>query len=108
MVVCTQEKEHQAVPHSCASVVENALQAAKVILSTLVPTLGNVLMVVASVGRLFVMGEPFVNMNEFTQVSVLMPAHFVLERLTRRWCCVNMSAGYMQLGIQMAVSCVAM
>jgi hypothetical protein len=85
MVVCIQVEDQQAVPHFCVSTVESPSQAGKVILFTLVLTLGNVLMVVASVGRPFVMGEPFANTNEFTQVSALMSAHFVPEHLTRRW-----------------------
>lgn len=107
MVVGMQLKEH-VVAHSCASTVEKALQAARVILFTIVFTLGNVLMVAATVGRLFVMGELFVNMNVFTQGNVLMSVHFVSEHLIKRWFYVNMYAGYMQLGTQTAVSYVVM
>lgn len=108
MVVCMQVRDLQGGPHSYASVVENALQVGRVTLFTPVPILGNVLMVVASVGRLFVMGEPFVNMNVFTQVNVLMCVPFVLEHLIKRWCYVNMYAGYMRHETWMAASCVVM
>jgi hypothetical protein len=88
--------------------VEKALQAVRVILFTLVSILENGPMVAATVGRLFVTGELFVNTNVFTQVNVLTSAHFVSEHLIKRWCYVNMYAGYMQLGVQTAVTYVVM
>jgi hypothetical protein len=103
MVVGTQLKEH-VLAHSCASTVEKASQAARVISFTLVSTLGNVLSVAATVGRLFVMVELFVNMNVFTQVNGLTSVHFVSEHLIKKWYYVNMYAGYMQRGTQTAVS----